>query len=84
MIWDEIRNLYPNKWMLVEATVAHSEDHNRILDELEVIDEFKDSPTALQRYKEEHHKYPMREFFVLHTSREILKIEERRWVGIRA
>ena len=84
MRWEEIRQKYPRQWLLVEATAAHSEDHMRVLDELEVLDVFDNSPAALERYKKEHHANPMRELFVLHTSRKNLEIEERRWVGVRA
>ena len=84
MKWEDIRQKYPSRWLLVEATAAHSEDQFRVLDELEVIEVFEDSATALRRYKEEHHTNPLKELFVLHTSRKELLIEERRWVGIRA
>lgn len=83
MKWEQIRHKYPGRWLLVEAVRAHSEDHKRIPDEIDVIDEFDDSPAALQRYKKEHHNNPTSELFVLHTSRKKLDIEERYWVGIR-
>ena len=84
MKWIEIRNQYPDSWVLLEATAAHSANKKRILDEFEIIDVYSDSPSALQRYKEEHHRSPLRELFVLHTSRDNIDVEERRWVGIRA
>jgi len=84
MKWEEIRKMYPRQWLLVEATAAHSEGQLRILDELEVLDIFENSTTALGRYKIEHHINPYRELFVLHTSRKNLEIEERRWIGPRA
>jgi len=84
MKWNAIRIKHPNTWTLVEATVAHSENKMRVLDELEVIGVFEESPSALKQYKAEHHNNPMRELFVLHTSRENIDVEERRWVGIRA
>lgn len=84
MKWQQLCNKYPNTWVLVEATVAHSEEHMRIPDELELIEVFDDSPSALERYNVEHKKNRMRELFVFHTSRKQLEIEERRWAGIRA
>ena len=83
MNWEEIRKKYPRQWLLVEATVAHSERQLRILDELEVLDIFDNSTSALGRYKIEHHTNRFRELFVLHTSRKNLEIEERRWIGPR-
>lgn len=83
MNWEEIRARYPHEWLLVEAIEAHSESGKRILDKLVVIDVFTDSRQAMQGYKQLHRKGPNREFFVLHTDRESLDIEERRWLGLR-
>ena len=83
MQWKEIREKYPECWILVEAISAHSENQKRIPDDMSIIGKFDNSHSALQQYKNEHHKNPFRELFVLHTSREVLNIEERRWVGIR-
>jgi hypothetical protein len=84
MQWQEIRDHYPNQWLLVEAVAAHTDKDRRIIDELAVIDSFVDSTTALHRYRDLHHTSPERELYVLHTSRESLDIAERQWLGVRA
>jgi hypothetical protein len=83
MKWQEIRNHYPRQWLLVEAIKAHSEADKRILEQLAVVGAFADSVTAMRNYAQLHHEDPERELYVFHTSREILDITERRWLGIR-
>jgi hypothetical protein len=39
---------------------------------------------AMDEYSELHKQAPNRELYVLHTSREKLDIDERKWLGIRS
>ena len=82
MLWSEIRQAYPNQWLIIEALQAHTEDNRRQLDHIAVIETCADGATAMQRYRQLHHQYPMREFYFVHTSRERLDIRERHWIGI--
>ncbi|HLC16225.1 MAG TPA: hypothetical protein VJL89_08365 [Thermodesulfovibrionia bacterium] len=83
MNWENVRENYPNQWVLVEAIEAHSESGKRIIDQLAVLNIFPDSLTAMRSYKELHKKSPNRELYVLHTNRKALDILERKWIGIR-
>jgi hypothetical protein len=83
MKWQEVREQFPEQWLLVEATQAHSEEGKRIVDELNVINTFSDSLDAMHEYGELHQKDPWREYYVFHTKRETLEIRERFWLGIR-
>jgi hypothetical protein len=83
MQWQEIRQHYPQQWLLLEAIKAHSEADKRILDQLAVVSTFPDSASALNGYTQLHREAPERELYVFHTSRERLEIVERRWLGIR-
>ncbi|MDH3604142.1 MAG: hypothetical protein OEU26_31425 [Candidatus Tectomicrobia bacterium] len=83
MVWQEIRQHYPQQWVLVEAIKAHSEANNRILEHLAVVDTFPDSVSAMQNYAQFHREAPQRELYVFHTSRERLDITERQWLGVR-
>lgn len=51
MVWQDIRQHYPQQWMLVEAIQVRSTANKRILEQLAVIDTFPDSIAALQRKK---------------------------------
>ncbi len=83
MKWSDIREHFPHEWLLVEATSAHSEANQRILDDLAVLGTFSSGKSAMDNYIELHEQAPQRELYVLHTDREELEIEELRWLGIR-
>ena len=84
MKWEEIRKYYPERWILLEAIKAHSEQDMRIVEQLAVVGVYDDSNTAMKSYSQLHHEAPERELYVFHTSREALDITERHWQGIRA
>lgn len=83
MQWAEIRRQYPGQWLLLEAIAAHSENNQRILDQLAVITTCADSQSAMREYAQLHHRAPQRELYVLHTSRESIVISERYRFGVR-
>lgn len=81
--WSEAREKYPNKWLLFEAIEAYSKDGQRIVEELSVINIFDEGKDALKAYSEKHKREKNREMYVYHTDNEELKIEERKWIGVR-
>lgn len=83
MQWQEIRNHYPQQWILLEAIKPHSAANKRILEQLAVVSTFSDSAAALKGYLQLHREAPERELYVFHTSREAFDIIERQWLGIR-
>ncbi len=82
MQWQDIRRHYPDRWLLVEAFKAHSENDKRILEDLAVVDTFEDSDAAMKGYAGLHREAPQRELYVFDTQREELDVTERRWLGI--
>jgi hypothetical protein len=84
MTWQDIRQHYPNEWLLIEATKAHSQNGQRILESMLVIDTFTDGTSAWQAYSKAHKSDPQREFFPVHTSKEELEIKEHVWLGVRS
>lgn len=84
MLWPEIRKAYPKQWLIVEAIEAHTVPVNkRRIDRMAVIEKCTDGSNAMKRYRELHKKYPLREFYFVHTDRDDLDIRERNWTGIR-
>jgi hypothetical protein len=84
MQWDEVRTRYPDQWVLIEALKAHTApDLQRYLDQLSVIEPCSDGRAAMDSYRRYHQLYPQREFYFVHTSRKVLDIREKQWVGIR-
>ena len=84
MDWDEIKQAYPDQWIVIEAMEAHSDGGLRVLDRVAVIATCPDGESAVDAYRRLHDKFPEREFYFIHTSRATLQIEERLWVGIRS
>ncbi len=83
MQWTEIRQHYPQQWLLIEAIQAHSEQNKRILDDISVVGVYADSAEAMKAYLHRHRQTPDREFYVCSTNRPTLDITERHWLGIR-
>ena len=83
MIWSEVRQTYPNRWLIIEAVEARTIDERRILDKIAVLEMCRDNAEVMQAYERWHQAYPQREFYFAHTGREELDIRERRWLGIR-
>jgi hypothetical protein len=83
MQWLEVRQHYPNRWLIIEALEAHNTGDRRELDQLAVIEECADGSSCFRRYQDLHLRFPERDFYFVHTSRETLEILERQWLGIR-
>lgn len=83
MKWTEVREKYKDSWVLIEAIEAHSEDDERVVDKIAVLNFFNSSHEALKEYEVEHKKNPERELYVYHTQNEELKVKERVWMGVR-
>ncbi len=84
MLWTDVRQAYPDQWLVVEALEAHStSDHHRFLDRMAVVEKFPDGSSAMKGCRKLYKTYPSREFYFVHTSRDELEIRERHWLGIR-
>ena len=84
MKWDDVRQAFPDQWLIVEAIAAHtSPDSRRHLDDLAVIDQCSSGGVAFARYRELHRSDPQREYYCIHTSTVDPEIVEREWVGVR-
>jgi len=84
MKWNEIRQQYPNQWLVIEAYEAETSSKlEREINQIGVVEQCPDGSAAFDRYRELHNQYPQREFYFVHTSREELDIKERTWIGVR-
>jgi len=83
MRWDEIRQQYPDQWLIIDALEAHTRGDRRKLDQMTVVEVCPDGAAAYRRYRELHQQHPQREFYFVHTTREELDIRERHWLGLR-
>lgn len=75
MDWQQIREHYPHKWLVVEAIGAHTDKGKRVINRLEVVevfgDDWKDAWACYVRLKEMD---GWREYYPLHTDRVELNI----------
>ena len=84
MQWPEIRQAYPNEWLIIEALQAHTApDHRRLLDEIAIVERCANGNNAMTSYRRLHQQHPTREFYFVHTNRQELDIREQQWLGIR-
>ena len=67
MKWNEARKIYPNKWILLEAIEAYSEEGKRIVEELSIINVYDQGKEALKEYADKHKKDKRREMYVYNT-----------------
>ncbi len=75
MDWQQIRERYPYRWVVVEAINAHTKGTERIIKSLEIIGVFwQDWRPAWECYKYVHAADKTREYYVLHTRRRELNI----------
>lgn len=77
MRWDEVKERFPNEWVVFEATKAYSKEGQRFIEEMSVIDSYGDSTQALKRYSELHQEAPHKEYCFFHTSRSEVVARER-------
>jgi hypothetical protein len=75
MDWQKIREMYPKRWVLVEAIDAYTEHGMRVVPSFALIDAFSDDwYAACDAYKSWHQQHPEREFYVIHTENEKIEI----------
>ena len=83
MRWAEVRDAYPDQWLVIEVLDAHAESNRRVLDRVAVLEVCADGRATMKRHAELRRQHPSRELCFVHTSVPELKIEERLWLGIR-
>jgi len=81
--WEQIREHYPEQWVLVQAISAYSKNSIRYLEELSVIANFPESTLAWKAYKKLHLADPTQEYYIFHTDHETLEVKEQKFIGIR-
>ena len=83
MTWQEIRGLYPDRWLVIEAIEAHTRRGHRHIDRIAVLAVCPDGPASLRRYRELHEALPGRELYFVSTQRVELDIEDATATGTR-
>jgi hypothetical protein len=79
--WEQIRENYPEQWVLVEAIFAYSKNSIRYFEELSFISNFPDSTLAWKEYKKLHLADPSREYYIFHTDHETIEVKEQKFTN---
>jgi hypothetical protein len=74
MNWQQIREQYPNRWVVVEALNAVTQGAQRVINELALDGVFDDWESAWREYTSLHNADKWREYYMLHTDRAELNI----------
>jgi histidyl-tRNA synthetase len=76
MTWDEVREKYPNSWLLLEALDAHIDKGKWIVSKMEVVEVLGEKATGMW---DSYHHYkqanPAGDYFFYHTIQDEIDIE---------
>ena len=78
MKWEEVRNIYPNKFVKVQILESHIVDNIRYIDDMAVVQAFDDEKEAtreLVRTKDD--------ILVYHTGKERIEVPIKHIFGFR-
>jgi hypothetical protein len=76
MDWQKIRELCPNRWVLIEALETYTQNGMRCVPVVVLIDVLdQDGAAGWHEYTRWHTQYPQREFYSLHTVNKQIEIE---------
>lgn len=73
--WEQIRQKYPNSWVLVEAIDARTEQGKRVFQHMDLLDSFGgDFKSMWDCYKVFRERHPDREYVFYHTRNAVIDI----------
>ncbi len=65
MTWTDTRKRFPDRWLLFEATAAHSQAGHQIIDEMAIVADFDEGKMAMRKYLDPKQAWSERRLFVL-------------------
>ncbi|RXJ02456.1 hypothetical protein DS745_07080 [Anaerobacillus alkaliphilus] len=83
MKWSEIRQIFPERCVLVEAIKSETRGRERIIDEMSVISDFENGNAAWKVYKKLHAENQSRELYIFHTNNKEVIVIEQPYLGVR-
>lgn len=83
MRWSEVRKDYPNMWVVIESMSSNIKDDEETIEEVSVINSYKDSKQAYLNYRQIHKQQPERNYLFASTQNEKLKVKIQYWAGVR-
>ncbi|MCT8136856.1 hypothetical protein H1D32_03255 [Anaerobacillus sp. CMMVII] len=83
MKWSEVRQLFPERCVLIEVLKSKTIGRERVIDEMSVIDQFENGNAAWKVYKKLNAENQSRELYIFHTNNEEIKVIEQPYIGVR-
>jgi hypothetical protein len=77
MKWQEVRQHFPNQWLLVQAMETRSEGGYCYWERVMVLEKFSNGSEALKGLNAYLKSHAPHDVFIFHTAREQLKLEEK-------
>jgi hypothetical protein len=81
MVWDLVREQFPDKLVLVEALSTTSMNIIRTVEEMTIISTFDDNTSVWNGYKKTHKENPEKEIYVFHNSKVRPEVVEKFFIG---
>lgn len=82
MKWSEVRQVFPERCVLVEALKSETRGKERLIEEMSVIDDFDNGNAAWKVYKKLNAENKTRELYIFHTNNEEIKVIEQPYIGV--
>ena len=83
MKWQEVRQQYPETWVIIEALEAYEKKNKWIVNDISVINQYNNVMDAMKHYKSLHKNNPLRDILVANTENQELDISIQHWVCVR-
>ena len=77
MIWNDIKKLYPNRFVKVEILKSHIDGDREYIDEMALVGEVDDDKATEELLKSKNG------FLVYHTSKDMITLKMRTRIGLR-
>ena len=77
MKWEEVRQIYPDKFVKLEVLDSHVEENKEYVDEVAVIDTVSEDDATKELLKSEDN------ILVYHTSKKDITLKIRNRIGLR-
>lgn len=78
MLWNEVRNTYPNRWIVFDSLKQHEEDNKLIIEDIAIIEIFDDINDAFKCYRILHKQDKTRKLNIASTKEPELQYEIKR------
>lgn len=78
MLWNEVTQVYPNKWIVFDSLAQHEEGNKLVIEDIAIVEVFDDINKAYKYYCKLHKEDKMRKLNIGDTRKEHLEYEIKR------